>query len=129
MSNAKNRKDRTSSGCLWSEVPEHVAQDVEYIDGSHGSFTRALPSLEEVPVPQTLLDLPSLHPDRPRGSKAMLDHGGSKARLANCRPGAWMISPLTGWWWAKWPDGSAGWIPKNTELPKELLITARDDLN
>ena len=128
MSGKKDRESRTSAGCLWSEVPEHSVHLVEYIDGFHGSPTRPLPGLEEVPVPQTLLELPQLNPERPRGSKAMLDAAGAKARLADCRPGAWLISPFSGWKWAKWPDGSVEWLPREVELPGELRITARDDL-
>ena len=128
VSGSKDRDSRTSAGVLWSEVPEHAVQYVEYIEGRHGPSTRPLPGLEEFPVPQALLDLPDRHPDRPTGSKAMLDAAGAKARLDGCRPGAWLISPLTGWWWAKWPDGSVWWIPEHTELPTELFITARDDL-
>ena len=128
MNVKKNREGRTSADCPWSEVPEHALHDVEYIDGVHGSADHALPDPGEVPVPQALLDLPSLNPDRPTGSKAMLDAAGARARLADCRPGAWLVSPFSGWKWAKWPDRTVNWIPSQTELPDALRIDARDDL-
>src|SRR5262245_18199859 len=43
-------------------------------------------------------------------------------RLRNIRPGAWLISPYTGWKWAKWPSGDVGWVPPNVELPKGLQV-------
>ena len=128
MSNPKNRKSTTSAGVAWSDVPEHALHHVEFMDGAHGGFDGDLPSLEEFPVPETLLVLPRLHEDRPRGTKPMIDVAGAKARLGGCRPGAWMISPFTGWKWAKWPNGDIGWVPQATELPRELLVPARDDL-
>jgi len=47
------------------------------------------------------LRLPPLHPERPRGIKAMLDAAGTKARLAGTQPGAWLESLITGWKWTK----------------------------
>jgi hypothetical protein len=54
----------------------------------------------------------------------MLDVHGAKSRLENCRPGAWLISPFTGWRWAKWPDGEVGWVPANVCLPESLRVDA-----
>ncbi len=121
-------EDRTSAGCLWSEVSEDVRHDVEWMEGRHGSAMQSLPSLEKVPVPKALLCLPELHPDRPRGSKAMLDAHGARARLARARPGAWLVSPLTSQWWAKWPNDHVGWVPKGTGLPEVLRVASRNDL-
>ena len=75
-----------------------------------------------------LYTLPYLHENRPRGSKAMLDAAGAKARLQDVRAGAWLISPLTGCKWAKWPFGEVGWLPADIELPATLQVTARDDV-
>ena len=47
----------------------------------------------------------------------MIDVNGAKYRLADCRPGAWLLSPFTGWKWAKWPGGEIGWLPADTALP------------
>jgi hypothetical protein len=44
------------------------------------------------------------------------------------RPGAWLISPFTGWKWAKWPNGEVGWLPNEIELPAKLKVSARNDL-
>ena len=86
-----------------------------------------LPSLDQVPIPTVLFALPVLHEDRPRGSKAMADVHGAKQRLADCRPGAWLLSPYTGWQWAKWPNGEVGWLPADIALPDPLRARARND--
>ena len=78
---------RTSAGVLLSEVPHEFRGDVEWMDGMHVSAKEVpLPSLDEVPTPACLFELPSLHPDHPRGSKAMIDRHGANARLTCCRP-------------------------------------------
>ena len=75
------------------------------MDGRHGPAREPLPSIDQVPIPAVLFTLPCLHEDRPRGSTAMIDAQGAKLRLSNCRPGAWVKSPITGWRWAKWWAG------------------------
>jgi hypothetical protein len=80
------------------------------------------------PIPLRLARSPSLHEDRPRGSKAMLDAAGARARLRDVRPGAWLISPFTGWKWAKWPSGDVGWLPADIELPATLRAVPRNDI-
>ena len=92
--------DVTSAGVNWNEVPEFAQHYVAWIDGRHGSAQAALPPIDAEPVPKILYRLPALHPDRPTGSKAMLDAHGARARLAGRRAGAWIISPFTGWKWA-----------------------------
>jgi hypothetical protein len=118
----------TSAGVPWAEVPDFALPDVEWIDGRHGPAGKLLPSISEVPVPEVLLRVPRLHPDRPRGSKPMADASGAKLRLADCRPRAWLISPFTGWWWAKRPDGEIGWLPSDTVLPDRLRVWSRNDI-
>ena len=95
------------------------------MDGRHGAAKEPLPSIDEIPIPAMLFILPSLHEDRPRGSKAMLDVNGAKLRLSNCRPGAWVLSPFTGWQWAKWPNGEVGWVPDHVVLPLSLRVLSR----
>ena len=107
----------TSSGVPWSEVPDFVLTKVEWMDGRHGPAREPLPSIGQVPIPAVLFTLPCLHEDRPRGSSAMIDTQGAKLRPSNCRPGAWVKSPITGWRWAKWPTGEVGWVPANVALP------------
>jgi hypothetical protein len=84
----------TSAGVPWSEVPDSPCPYTEWLDGRHGSAEDALPSVDQIPIPEVLLALPVLHPDRPTGSKPMADVSGARQRLANCRPGAWLISPF-----------------------------------
>jgi hypothetical protein len=117
----------TSAGVSWDEVPDFAISQVEWMDGRHGSAKQTLPSIEHTPVPAVLFSLPRLHENRPLGSKAMIDFHGANFRLANCRPGAWLISPYTGWRWAKWPTGDVGWIPADAALPESLRVRSRDD--
>lgn len=128
MGGSDDREDKTSTGVPWSEIPEHAREFVEWMEGRHGGARQPLPSLEVVPVPDVMRDLPLLHPDRPRGSKAMLDVHGARCRLAGVRVGAWLISPLTGAKWAKWPCGEVSWVPASVELPLVLRVDCRDDL-
>jgi hypothetical protein len=125
---AADSSDVTSAGVPWSEVPDFALADVEWMDGRHGSAKGALPSIDETPIPAVLFALPVLHEDRPRGSKAMIDAHGAKCRLSNCRSGAWLLSPFTGWRWAKWPTGEVGWVPADVALPDSLRIRSRDDI-
>ena len=118
----------TSAGVPWSQVPEFVRADVEWMDGRHGSAKDILPAVSEVPVPDVLFSLPRLHDQRPRGSKAMIDAHLARSRLAGCRPGAWLLSPFTGAKWAKWPDGEIGWVPPHVVLPQCLQVRSRDDV-
>jgi hypothetical protein len=118
----------TSCGVPWSEVTDDVLHYVEWMDGRHGVARDALPSIEEVPIPEVLAELPQLHPKRPTGSKPMLDVSGARRRLANCRPGAWLRSPYTGWQWAVWPNGEVGWLPNDLVLPKSLRVGFRNGI-
>jgi tetratricopeptide (TPR) repeat protein len=52
----------------------------------------------------------------------------ARARLHEVRPGAWLISPYTGWNWAKWPSGDVGWLPSDVKLPPCLRVLARNDV-
>lgn len=117
----------TSDGIPFSEVPDDVRDKVEWVEGLH-RFSLALPGLDELPVPDILNQMPVLHPDRPRGSKAMLCAHGAKGRLVGLRPGAWTVTPFNDWRYAVFPDGKIGWIPKDIELPEKLFIPLRDDM-
>src|SRR6266700_1907381 len=112
----------------WNEVPEFARHYVAWIDGRHGSAQAALPPIDAEPVPKILYRLPAPHPDRPTGSKAMLDAHDARARLAGRRGGAWIVSPFTGWKWAVFPDGEVHWVPSNVELPVSPRAQARNDV-
>jgi hypothetical protein len=58
----------------------------------------------------------------------MLDAAGAQAKLQDARPGAWLISPYSGWKWAKWPSGDVGWLPADVELPATLQVSTRYDI-
>jgi len=88
----------------------------------------ALPPIDAEPVPKIVYRLPALRPDRPTGSKEMLDAHGARARLAGRRAGAWIISSFTGWKWAVFPDGEVHWVPSNVELPVSPRAQARNDV-
>jgi hypothetical protein len=125
---ATDSSDLTSAGMPWSEVPDSPCPYTEWLDGRHGPAKDALPSVDQLPIPEVLLVLPVLHADRPRGSKPMADVHGAKQRLAGCRPGAWLVSPFTGWRWAKWPNGEVGWLSADTVLPDVLRVRSRNDV-
>jgi hypothetical protein len=124
---ADGRPEFTSAGVRWADVPKFARNDVAWIDGRHGSARTALPSIDVIPVPDILNRMPYLHENRPRGSKAMLDAHGARAQLRDARPGAWLVSPFSGWKWAKWPNGEVGWLPADVELPESLNVSALDD--
>jgi hypothetical protein len=121
--------DLTSAGVPWSEVPEFARHTVAWIDGRHEPAQRHYPDMDTVLVLEILSKLSHLHEKRPRGSKAMLDAAGTRARLRDLRPSAWLISPSTGWKWAKWPNGEVGWLPADIELPANLRVPARNDFH
>ena len=121
--------EKTSAGVPWSEVPEFARPDVAWIDGRHGPVQSSLPPVDVVPMPDVLYRLPYLNEDRPRGWKAMLDAAGARSRLRDVRPGAWLISPYSGWKWAKWPSGDVGWLPTDIELPAILQVVALNDIH
>lgn len=120
--NLSQQADVTSAGVPWSEVPDFAKPDVAWIDGRGAHAETVLPGIDEIPIPEILELLPVLHENRPRGSKAMLDAAGARSRLAALRPGAWLISPFTGWKWAVWHDGHVGWLPADIVLPTELKV-------
>ncbi len=122
MSSNGDDEDVTSAGVPWSEIPVWARRDAEWADGVLYDGLPQLPSVTEVPFPQALLDLPDSHPDRPTGTKAMIDATGARAALASARPGSWVISPRTVTKWAKWPGGEIGWVPADTTLPDSLRI-------
>jgi hypothetical protein len=117
-----------SAGVPRSEVPGFALPYAEWLDGRHCPAEDTLPSVNEIAIPAVLLALPVLHADRPHGSKAMADVHGARQRLANCRPGAWLISPYTGWRWAKWPNGEVGWLSADTVLPDSLRVRSRNNI-
>ena len=119
---------RTSAGVRFADVPEDSRHLVEWIEGCH-SFHAQLPSLDDLPIPVALTELPRLHPDRPRGSRAMLCAHGAKGRLDGLRAGAWTVTPFNDWRFAVFDDGEIGWIPKETVLPKSLFVPFRNDIN
>ena len=118
----------TSAGVKFKDVPIDARHEVEWIEGCH-VFNRNLPTLNELPVPRILYQLPALHPDRPRGSRAMLCAHGAKSRLVGLRPGAWTVTPFNDWRYAIFPDGQVGWIPTEMDLPQTLFVPFRNDVH
>jgi hypothetical protein len=92
---------------LW-DVFEHVGGDLKD------------PGLTE--ACGVLSAMPCLHPDRPRGSKAMVDAWGAKRCLVMSEPGARVISPLTNRIWARWPGGEIDWLPPSVLLPSAAKV-------
>jgi hypothetical protein len=125
---ATDSSELTSTGMPWSEVPDSPCPYIEWLGGRHGPVKDTLPTVDQLPIPEVLFTLPVLHADRPRGSKPMADVHGATQRLAGCRPGAWLVSPFTGWRWAKWPNGKVGWLPEDAVLPDVLRVRSRNDI-
>ena len=123
-----NESYLTSGGVPWSELSGVVLYKMEWMDGRHGPVGDILPSLSDLPIPQVLFEMAELQESRPRGSKAMIDHQGATLRLGDCRAGAWLVSPLTGHKWAKWPSGKVGWVPSDVHLPAALWVRSRNDV-
>jgi len=119
---------KTSAGVSFSDVPEHARSRVEWIEGCH-SFDGQLPSFDELPIPAILYQLPILHPDRPRGSRAMICAHGAKGRLIGLRAGAWTVTPMNDWRYAIFPDGDVGWISKEVDLPQALFVNFSNKSN
>ena len=118
----------TSVGRHLGDVPEFVRHEVEWMDGIHGSATNKLPSIEEVPIPAPIKKLTKqVVSEHPRGATMMIDAAGANHRLRGCRPGAWLISPRTGYKWAKWGGGQIMWVPKSFDLPGCLRVLNRND--
>ena len=126
-STSSHPDELTSAGVRWSDVDDDVLPYVEWMDGRHGAAKDELPSVDEVPIPPILFTIPVLSPDRPTGTKPMIDVAGARRRLEGCRPGAWVVSVFTGWRWAKWPNGEVGWLPRDVQLSNVLRISSRDD--
>jgi hypothetical protein len=118
----------TSAGRRLGDVPDFARHEVEWMDGIHGSASNRFPSEDEVPVPAKIRKLTERAVSaRPRGATAMIDAAGAKHRLENCRAGAWLISPRTGWKWAKWGGGQIMWVPMDFDLPECLRVSNRND--
>lgn len=122
MSHSKSKSTNRSF------VEEERCYMVQWIDGDH-LFSGRLPTIDETPVPTILSKLIFPHPDRPRGSTAMLCAHGAKGRIGNLRPGAWTKDPRMGWHWVKSPSGEVDWIPEDIELPESLHIPFRNDIH
>jgi hypothetical protein len=54
---------------------------------------------------------PPCSPERQAGNRRT-------ARLRDVRPGAWLISPYSGWKWAKWSGGDVGWLRQTLSCPR-----------
>ena len=98
------------------------------MDGRDGPATTTLPSLNDVAVPGALNKEYPRERLPPGGTKAMIDAAGASARLRGLRPGAWLISPYTGWKWAKWPSGNVGPVPRDVDLPESLRVPSQNDI-
>ena len=118
----------TSAGRRLGDVPDFARHDVEWMDGVHGAASNVLPSVEDFPIPDVLYSTNIDHSAHPRGPKAMIDIHAANFRLKDCRPGAWLVSPYTGWKWTVWPSGRIGWLPKDIELPEALRVYSRNDV-
>ena len=102
-------------------LPQTEDYMIDWINGL-GEFIGQLPELHKIPVPEILYELEFPHPDRPRGSSAMLHASGARHHLGNLRAGAWTIAPNSGWHYVKTSHGTVEWIPKHICMPKSLFV-------
>jgi hypothetical protein len=75
---------------------------------------RPLPAIDDVPVPDIVNRLPCRHEQRPRGSRAMIDAAGARARLREVRPRGVANQSIHGLEMgqvAKWPSGQVAKWP------------------
>ena len=121
--NLSNNITASESGLFTPLVT--VDEIEEWINGSP-VFCGELPSLKKQPIPDILYELPYPHPDRPRGSSAMLHAHGARHRLGPLRAGAWTIAPRTTWHFVKAPSGKVEWIPNDVDLPLSLYVPYRN---
>jgi len=61
-------------------------------------------------------------------SSAMLSRRSFSPCCGQIVDAPWLISPYSGWKWAKWPSGDVGWLPADIELPATLRVLARNDI-
>lgn len=93
-------------------MSEDVRPYIEWMDGRHGSAKESLPSIEEVPVPEPLFELPYLHTwikgnDR-RERRAPPTCELSSRRLA-CQPLYWLALGTMA-------HGEIGWVPDGVDF-------------
>jgi len=121
--------DVTSTDMCWPAMPEFDPSNVVWLDERRGSVNEPMPPVDRGPSSAVLITfpfaLPRLHEGHPMGPKAMGDSNRAKRQLRRCKSGAWLLSPYTGWCWAKWHTGDVGWVPANVELPNCLRVQWR----
>lgn len=102
------------------ELP--LSKDLRWLKTIAGPASLAV-TLTEAPIPEALFGTFRAHPSMPYGSTLMLDAAAANRRLKDCRPGAWLISPKTGWKWAVFANTKVDWVPSSVVLPEYLQVS------
>ena len=105
-----------------SNQKRSIVSMTRWVDGTGALPLDWLPSLTAEPIPTILQELSLPHPERPRGSTAMLHISGAKARLKDMRIGAWTIAPHCNWRYVRASEGSVYWVPESVDLPENLFV-------
>ena len=128
---AAGSSDATSADVLPFKRPDIATAKPKCVDGREDIAEETPLSIDHVStcvvLPMFLFALPSLNEARPRSPRTMGDANIAGRRLQNYSPGAWLLSPMTGFLWAKWPNGEVGWVPANVKLPDFLRVQLSDD--
>jgi hypothetical protein len=85
MNQSEWPRDKNTGRAIREGADEIIRTDLDWLNGTHGPERKHIPSLEEVPVPVALSQSAKLHPDRPIGSKPMLEVNAARNRLAVAR--------------------------------------------
>lgn len=128
---AAGSNDVTSADVLSFKRPDVANAKPKCVDGQEDIAEETPLSIDHVStgvvLPMFLFALPSLNEARPRSPRTVGDANIAGRRLQNYGPGAWLLSPMTGFLWAKWPNGEVGWVPAGVTLPDFLRVQLSDE--
>ena len=105
-----------------SNQKRSIESMTRWVNGTGTPPLDGLPSLTAEPTPTILQEISLPHPERPRGSTAMLHISGARARLKDMRIGAWTIAPHCNWRYVRASEGSVYWVPGSLDLPENLFV-------
>ena len=122
LQSTKEDNDMTRIKSKTSNQNRSIEIMTRWVNGTGTPPPNWLPSLTAEPIPKILQELSLPHPERPRGSAAMLHISGAKARLKDMRIGAWTIAPHCNWRYVRASEGSVYWVPESVDLPENLFV-------
>jgi hypothetical protein len=122
--------DVASADVLSFKRPDIANTKPRCVEGQEDTAEKTPLSIDHVStcvvLPIFLFTLPSMNKDGPCSPRTMGDSNIASRKLQNYGPGAWLLSPMTGFLWAKWPNGDVGWVPASVTLPEFLRVQLSD---